>query len=117
MGGEVPAIRLTGAVRAVLAVMGERAGVKLGVRELAIATGRSPGAVRGALATLERGRLIRHMQQRDVPDRPAHTVWWITSLGRETALGLTSVTDGRPGALGGRRLRPARRRATGSAGG
>lgn len=87
---EVPAVKLTGPVRAVLAVLARRPGHKLGVRDLAKATGRSPGSVRGALTALGKGRLVRHMIQQQETDRPPYAVWWITQAGRDVAAAVLS---------------------------
>lgn len=84
---EVPAIRLSRSVRAVLGVLSDRAGVKLSIRDLAKATSLSPATVRNALATLGKARLVQHMTQTTVPDRPPHQVYWITQAGRDIAAG------------------------------
>lgn len=81
-------MRLTSAVRAVLAGLQQQTGVKLSVRELARHTGRSPAAIRTVLTTLEKATLVRHTLQRDVPDHPPHLVWWITAAGQQVAAGI-----------------------------
>lgn len=82
---DVPSIKLSAGVRAVLAVLADHAGVKLSIRDLARECGRSPSVVRKAVTELEKGALARHMVQAHEPDRPPHPVYWATQAGRDVA--------------------------------
>ena len=89
---EVPPIKITKSVRAVLLALHQKAGVKLSVQELARTTRLGPHTVRTALSGLEKGKLVQHVLQEHVKDRPPHLVYWITQAGRHVAADQVSKT-------------------------
>lgn len=84
-------MKLTPAVRAVLQALAAQHGAKLSVRHLAAQTRLQPPVVRVALAAAGRGRLVQHVLQRDVPDQPPRTVFWLTGAGLAVATGHPTV--------------------------
>jgi predicted ArsR family transcriptional regulator len=91
---DVPAIRLTAPVRAVLAALAAEHGRKLAVAHIAADARVSPSAVRAALTELGKARLVRHTLAPAVENRPPRLVYWLTGDGLEVATG-----QRRPGQL------------------
>ena len=81
MSGDVPEVRLTGAVRAVLNVLCDAAGSKLPVAGIARASRLSPATVRIALADLGKAGLVRHVLAPGYDRHPPRTVYWPTHDG------------------------------------
>lgn len=90
---EVRALRLTSVVRRVLGALLASGSRKVPVREVARTGGVTHSAAAGALHRLEQAGLARYVQQRHVPDRPPHAVWWLTGAGRAVAQQVGSAPD------------------------
>ncbi len=88
--GELPAIRLTSPVRAVLAALVAQHGSKLSVSQIARQARLSASAVRKALGELGKARLVQHVLLPSAENRPPRLGYWLTGAGHEVATASTA---------------------------
>jgi predicted AAA+ superfamily ATPase len=84
---EIPDLKLTPALRAVLRVLAANHGRRLPVATLAREGRLSATTVRAALAELGKARLVRHTLAPGFDRQPPRTVYWLTGDGVEVATG------------------------------
>ena len=84
---EVPAVRLTRSVKAVMSALAASSGQRLAVAHVARDARLAPSTVRAALAELEKGRLVRHTLAPGYDLVPPRLVYWLTSDGVAVATG------------------------------
>lgn len=85
-------MKLTGAVRAVLRVLGQTRGRRLHVAQISTDARVTPAAVRVALAELGKARLVQHMLAPGFDRTPARNVYWLTGDGWALAASQRSTT-------------------------
>lgn len=83
--GELPEIKLTATVRAVLAALVDQHGVKLPVSQIARQAHLSATTVRVALDALGKARLVQHMLLPSSENRPPRLGFWLTGAGHDVA--------------------------------
>lgn len=84
---EIPDVRLTAPLRAVLAALAAAHGRRLAVAHVARDARISATTARNALAALEKARLVRHALAPGVDRQPPRTVYWLTGDGAAVATG------------------------------
>jgi DNA-binding MarR family transcriptional regulator len=83
--GEVPEVKLTGPVRAVLTALADQHGHKLAVRAIAVQTRLSPPTVRTILSDLGKAKLVQHQLLPSAEGLPPRLGYWLTGAGIDVA--------------------------------
>jgi DNA-binding IclR family transcriptional regulator len=83
--GDVPTVKLTAPVKAVLAVLADQHGHKLPVSAIARGSRVSPATVRKVLAELGKARLVQHQLLPSSGVHPPRLAYWLTGAGHDVA--------------------------------
>lgn len=87
--GDLPAVKLSAPVRAVLSVLAEQHGHKLPVATIARSSRVSAPTVRKTLAELGKARLVQHTLLPSSGVHPPRLAYWLTGAGIEVATART----------------------------
>jgi hypothetical protein len=98
--GDIPEVKLTAAMRAVLRVMRDQHGHKLPVGVIARAARLSATTVRTALDVLGRAKLVQHQLLPSSENRPPRLGYWLTGTGVEVAASVTTAAGTAGAAVG-----------------
>jgi hypothetical protein len=82
---ELPDLPITPRVEAVLAALAATGRRKVSATYLSRASHVTVGTVRKVLKDLKAARLAQCVDERHLPDRPPHAVWWLTGAGEALA--------------------------------
>lgn len=83
--GEVPQVRLTGSVKAVLRVLHAAGGRKLAVAVIARDARLSASTVRTVLTDLGKAKLVQHVLLPSAGVHPPRLGYWLTGAGMDVA--------------------------------
>lgn len=85
---DLPTLKLSGPVRAVLRVLGQSRGRRLHIAQISTDARVSPTGVRTALAEMGKARLVQHMLAPGFDRTPPRAVYWLTGDGYAAAASL-----------------------------